>query len=140
MIDYLLLCAVAFGAATLLPFYSEILLVAQLRDGLDPLLLWLFATTGNTLGAGVNWWIGLRLGDYSERRWLTSRKADIARAQNWFNRYGKWSLLMTWLPIGGDALTVVGGLMKVPARTFFILVATGKGLRYAVLIMGYLAI
>ena len=125
MTDYLLLCAVAFGAATLLPFYSEILLVAQLRDGLDPLLLW---------------WIGLRLGDYSERRWFTSRKADIERAQNWFNRYGKWSLLMTWLPIGGDALTVVGGLMKVPASTFFILVATGKGLRYAVVIMGYLAI
>ena len=94
MTDYLLLCAVAFGAATLLPFYSEILLVAQLRDGLDPLLLWLFATTGNTLGAGVNWWIGLRLGEYSKRRWFNSRKRDIERAQNWFNRYGKWLSLI----------------------------------------------
>ncbi|MEE2652286.1 MAG: DedA family protein, partial [Pseudomonadota bacterium] len=52
-------------------------------------------------------------------------------------RYGKWTLLMSWVPIGGDALTVVGGIMRVPALSFFTLVAIGKSLRYALLILGY---
>ncbi len=133
---YLLLFAVAFGAATLLPFYSEILLVAQLREGLHPGWLWLAATSGNTLGAGVNWWMGSKFIQYADRRWFPARKVDLQRAQNWFGRYGKWTLLMSWMPIGGDALTVVGGMMKVPAPAFFILVGVGKGLRYAVVIIG----
>lgn len=137
--DYLLLFAVSFGAATVLPFYSEILLLSQLRSGLDPSALWLFASVGNTLGAGVNWWLGEHLLHYADRRWFPARKADIERAQRWFNRYGRWTLLMTWMPIGGDALTVIGGLMKVPAGTFFLLVGIGKGLRYALLIAGYQA-
>lgn len=134
--QYLLMFAVAFGAATLLPFYSEILLVAQLRDGLSPAWLWLAATTGNTLGAGINWWMGMKLSQYSDRRWFPARKVDLIRAQNWFMRYGKWTLLMSWMPIGGDALTVVGGIMRIPATPFFILVAIGKGARYAAVIAG----
>ena len=70
MSAYLLLFATAFGAATLLPFYSEVLLVAQLKRGLDPMLLWLFATAGNTLGAVVNWVIGWHLTHYVDRRWF----------------------------------------------------------------------
>ena len=135
--QYLLLFAAAFGAATLLPFYSEILLVAQLQSGLNPFWLWLAASAGNTLGAGVNWWMGMKLSHYADRRWFPARKKDLERAQGWFGRYGKWTLLMSWLPVGGDALTVVGGIMRVPLLSFFLLVSTGKGLRYAILILGY---
>lgn len=134
--QYLLMFVVAFGAATLLPFYSEILLITQLNAGLHPAWLWLAATAGNTLGAGVNWWMGMTLSRYSDRRWFPARKSDLLRAQNWFNRYGKWTLLMSWMPIGGDALTVVGGIMRIPATPFFILVAIGKGLRYVIVIAG----
>lgn len=134
--QYLLMFATAFGAATLLPFYSEILLIAQLNAGLSPKWLWLAATAGNTLGAGVNWWMGMKLSQYSDRRWFPARKSDLLRAQNWFKRYGKWTLLMSWMPIGGDALTVVGGIMRIPAAPFFILVGIGKGLRYALVIGG----
>ncbi|MFT5888887.1 MAG: membrane protein YqaA with SNARE-associated domain [Zhongshania sp.] len=133
---YLLMFATAFGAATLLPFYSEILLVAQLRAGLNPGWLWLAATAGNTLGAGVNWWLGKKFSQYSDRRWFPARKADLLRAQNWFNRYGKWTLLMSWMPIGGDALTVIAGMMRIPLLPFFILVGLGKALRYALVIIG----
>lgn len=138
--QYLLLFFASFGAATILPFYSEIVLFSQLKAGLDPTALWCYATAGNTLGAGVNWWLGQRLAHYSDRRWFPVRPAELARAQRWFNRYGKWTLLMAWLPIGGDALTVVGGLMRVPLGAFFILVAIGKGIRYALLILGFSAI
>ena len=134
---YLLLFTAAFGAATLLPFYSEVLLIAQLEAGLLPFWLWLAASSGNTLGAGVNWWMGGKLSHYADRRWFPARKKDLERAQGWFARYGKWTLLMSWLPIGGDALTVVGGIMRVPALSFFTLVAIGKSLRYALLILGY---
>jgi membrane protein YqaA with SNARE-associated domain len=133
---YLLMFASAFGAATLLPFYSEILLVAQLRSGLNPGWLWLAATAGNTLGAGVNWWLGKKFSQYSDRRWFPARKSDLLRAQNWFNRYGKWTLLMSWMPIGGDALTVIAGMMRIPLLPFFILVGLGKALRYALVIIG----
>ncbi|AKH70300.1 putative membrane protein [Spongiibacter sp. IMCC21906] len=137
LFQYFLLFAASFGAATILPFYSEILLVSQLRSGLDPFWLWFFASLGNTLGAGVNWWLGERLVQYSDRRWFPARQSDLLRAQNWFNRYGQWTLLMTWLPVGGDALTVIGGMMRVPALQFFLLVGIGKSARYALLILGY---
>lgn len=140
LLQYGLLFLASFGAATILPFYSEVLLIAQLRDGLNPYWLWFFASVGNTLGAGVNWWLGERLVQYSDRRWFPARQADLVRAQNWFNRYGRWTLLMTWLPVGGDALTVIGGLMRVPALSFFLLVGLGKSARYALLILGYQAL
>lgn len=134
MSAYFLLFATAFGAATLLPFYSEVLLVAQLQRGLDPTLLWLFATAGNTLGAVVNWLIGWHLTHYVGRRWFPVRQSDLDRAQRWFQRYGTWTLLFSWAPVGGDALTVVAGVMKVRLWIFLILVTLGKGARYAAVI------
>lgn len=130
MSAYVLLFLTAFGAATLLPFYSEVLLVAQLRQGLDPALLWFSATAGNTLGAVVNWGIGWHLTQYVDRRWFPVRKVDLERAQRWFQRYGSWTLLFSWAPLGGDALTVVAGVMKVRFWVFLPLVALGKGARY----------
>ena len=44
------------------------------------------------------------------------------------------TLLLGWLPLGGDALTLVGGIMRVPWLNFVILVAIGKGLRYGLVI------
>lgn len=134
MSAYLLLFVTAFGAATLLPFYSEVLLVAQLHQGLDPTLLWLSATAGNTLGAVANWVLGLYLTHYVDRRWFPVRRKELDRAQRWFQRYGSWTLLFSWAPVGGDALTVVAGIMKVRLWLFLVLVTLGKGARYAVVI------
>jgi len=130
MISYLLLFGSAFLAATILPFYSEVLLYALLREGGDPLILVIVATLGNTLGAVVNWVLGLYLLRFQERRWFYFSRQQIEKAQRWYQRYGYWSLLMAWLPIGGDALTLIGGIMKVRLWLFLILVGTGKGLRY----------
>ena len=58
---------------------------------------------------------------------------QLARAQAWFRRYGVWSLLLAWLPVIGDPLTVLAGTMRVHIVPFLILVAAGKGLRYIVL-------
>jgi membrane protein YqaA with SNARE-associated domain len=130
----LLLFGSAFLAATILPFYSEVVLFALLRQGGDPLFLLLVATTGNTLGSVVNWWLGLCLLRFQNRRWFYFTPAQIARAQAWFQRYGVWTLLLAWLPLGGDPLTLVAGVMKVRLGIFLVLVALGKGLRYVAVI------
>ncbi|MDH3762945.1 MAG: DedA family protein [Gammaproteobacteria bacterium] len=130
MISYLLLFGSAFLAATILPFYSELFLFAMLRDGGDPLALVLVATLGNTLGAVVNWLLGLYLLRFRERRWFYFNQRQIENAQNWFQRYGFWSLLFAWLPIVGDALTLIAGVMRVRLWLFLVLVGSGKALRY----------
>lgn len=130
MTAYLLLFASAFLAATILPFYSEVVLFSMLRDGGDPVALVVVATLGNTLGAVVNWGLGRYLLHFRDRRWFYFSRSQIEKAQRWYQRYGFWSLLFAWLPIGGDALTFIAGIMKVRLWLFLILVGTGKGLRY----------
>jgi membrane protein YqaA with SNARE-associated domain len=130
----------AFGAATILPFYSEVLVVSLVLGGRDPWLVGTVATVGNTLGAVVNWWIGARLEHWREHgggpRWLHPREADVERAKRWYGRFGIWSLLLAWLPVGGDALTFIAGIMRVRLAPFLVLVGLGKALRYAVVVAG----
>ncbi len=131
---YLILFASAFGAATILPFYSEAVLLAYMHQEYSPLGLWAAATLGNILGAHVNWLIGRYLLHYQDRRWFPVKPASLHKAQARFRQYGSWSLLLAWMPVGGDALTFVGGIMRVPFWLFTLLVGTGKGARYAALL------
>lgn len=135
MTGYLGLFTSSFLAATLLPFYSEVLLAGLFRAGYDFWLLLAVATAGNTLGAAVNWVLGRYLEQYKDRRWFPFKEHKLGHAQRWFNRFGVWSLLMAWLPIGGDALTFIAGLLRVSFPLFFLLTAIGKGARYAVVLV-----
>lgn len=125
----------AFLAATILPGYSEVALLAALKTTAHPLVLWLVASAGNTLGSVLNWWLGGRLLHFRNSAWFPVRARELERAQRWFQRYGVWSLLLAWAPIGGDGLTVVAGILKVRLLPFVALVATGKAARYAALIL-----
>ena len=133
MMGYLILFGSSFLAATILPFYSEFVLFALLRQGEDPLLLVATATMGNTLGSFVNWFLGLYVLHFQNKRWFYFKPKQILAAQKWFRRYGKWSLLFAWLPIGGDALTLIAGIMRVHWLPFLLLVGFGKALRYALI-------
>lgn len=124
----------AFLAATLVPAYSEILFAGLISAGHDPLALWAWASAGNTLGSAVNWLIGRYLLHYQDRRWFPFKEKELGTAQRWFQKYGVWSLLFAWLPVGGDALTFVAGIMRVNFILFFVLTAIGKATRYAVLL------
>lgn len=135
MIAYLSLFGVSFLAATLIPFYSEVALVGLLAAGYDPWLLWLFASAGNTLGAVVNWLLGRYLLHFERRRWFPFPASKLHRYQRWYQHFGVWSLLLSWLPVGGDALTFIAGIMKVHLGIFLVLVGLGKSLRYAVVIL-----
>ena len=133
---YLSLFFSAFLAATLLPFYSEVVLVALLSANPELWsMLWLVATLGNTAGAALNWLLGRYFLHFQNRRWFPFNEDKLSGAQQWFQRYGVWSLLLAWLPVGGDALTFVAGVMRVRFAVFWTLTLIGKGLRYLVVIL-----
>ena len=134
MTPYLTLFAVSFLAATILPAYSEVLFAALISQGYDPWLLLAWVTAGNTLGACLNWVLGRFLLHYQDKKWFPFREEHLGSAQRWFNKYGVWSLLMAWAPIGGDALTFIAGILRVPFPIFVLLTGIGKGARYLILL------
>ncbi len=122
----------ALLAATILPASSEVVLATLLASrAYDPSLLLAVATVGNTLGALINWTLGRFLLHFQDRRWFPLTPAQYARAHAWFVRYGVWALLFSWLPVIGDALTVVAGALRVGLWRFLVLVMVGKAARYA---------
>lgn len=128
------LFAVAFAAATILPMQSEAALVGLLLTGFySSAILVLVASAGNVLGSVVNWLLGRGIEQFRERSWFPASPAMLERAMKWYRRYGKWSLLLSWVPVIGDRLTVVAGIQREPFWNFFVLVAIGKTLRYVVL-------
>ena len=123
----------AFGAATILPFQSELVFVGlQLRGTQALWLLVLVASIGNTLGSVVNYALGLGLERYRHRRWFPVTEAQLEKAQGWYARWGVWSLLLSWAPLG-DGFTVVAGIMRTPIWLFVALVALAKTGRYIIL-------
>jgi len=134
---YISLFLSAFLSATLLPGSSEAVLSGLvLLEKYDPALLLTFATTGNVLGSLFNWFCGLFLMSFQDRRWFPVSPAQIDRASAWYRKYGLWSLLLAWAPILGDPLTVVAGLMRAPLLPFLLLVTIGKLVRYWLIIEG----
>lgn len=123
----------AFGAATLLPLQSEAVLVGLLVDVHPAGLLVAIAIAGNVLGSVVNWLLGGYIEHFRDRRWFPITDAQRHRAQTFYHRYGKWSLLLSWVPIIGDPLTVVAGLMREPLHSFVGIVLLAKLGRYLVL-------
>ena len=134
MDSYVGLFLIAFLAASLVPAYSELLFVDLLASGHDPLALWLWASAGNTLGSALNWGLGRYLLHFQDRRWFPFKSTSLGRAQSWFQRFGVWSLLLAWMPVGGDALTFIAGVMRVKFSLFITLTAIGKATRYAILL------
>lgn len=132
--SYLGLFLAAFGAATLLPMQSEAVLVGMLlSDHYVISTLLAVAIVGNVLGSVLNWVLGRCVERFRHRRWFPVSEAKLAKAQQSYLRYGHWSLLLSWVPIIGDPLTVVAGVMREPFWRFLLIVTLAKGMRYLVL-------
>lgn len=125
---------VSFVAATLLPAQSELGLAGLLVADAAPVwLLILAASTGNTLGSVVNWFLGRGVARFSSRRWFPVTPSQLDRASAWYQRWGKWSLLLSWAPVIGDPLTLAAGVLREPFLPFLLLVALAKTVRYLVI-------
>lgn len=134
LIAHLGLFLSALGAATLLPLQSELVLTGLILSeqyALGGLVL--IATLGNVLGAVINWGLGCSVERWQTKPWFPIKAHTLNRARQAYGRYGYWSLLLSWVPIIGDPLTLVAGVMQEPLWRFLVLVGSAKALRYLTL-------
>ncbi len=125
-------------AATILPFSSEFILTGLLIAGFEPFLCFLVATSGNTLGSTITYGMG-RLIKYEEAlQKLKIKQSSIDRSMHFFNKYGVWIALFSWVPILGDAGTFLLGSNKVNFIKTMTLVLIGKAIRFAIVIFIFL--
>ena len=122
---YLSLFTISLLSATLLPGGSEALLLYDISQNYSLSLLLIFATLGNTLGAFINYIIGFKGVDY-----ILSKEKQLDKAEVYFQKYGAWALLLSWVPIIGDPLTLVAGVLKYDVKKFIMIVLFAKGVRY----------
>ena len=132
---YLSLFGISFLAATILPFSSELSLAGLIStSNFNNSLLLIAASLGNILGSVVNWFIGFYSRNFTSKKWFPFNELQITTSSKWFEKFGKWSLLFAWVPILGDPLTLVAGLLRVKFLDFIILVAIGKVSRYLIVL------
>ena len=138
LFSYLQLLIISFLAATILPFSSEVVLTTMyLSNSFETFFLLIFASSGNILGSITNWYLGKKIIIFQDRRWFPVSQDQLNRSQKYFQKYGLWSLLLAWVPIIGDPLTLLAGVLKVRFSIFFLLVSISKISRYVFII--YLA-
>lgn len=131
----LVLALSAFTSATLLPGSSEATLLGLHLSQVAPgWLLLAVASAANVAGSCVNWMLGRFAAFYAGRRWFPATPAQLDRASAWYRRFGWPTLLLSWVPVIGDPLTVMAGVLRTPIWLFLIVVAFAKTARYAALL------
>ncbi len=127
------LFASSFLAATILPMSSEVVLGYLLLHNFNVSGVVAVATMGNVLGALVNYTLGRAGSRVLIEKIFRVSPEDINRARHKFKTHGTISLLLAWVPVIGDPLTVVAGMLKIKLWIFLALVTFGKFARYAAL-------
>ena len=131
ILSYFKLFLISFLAATVLPLSSEIVLTTMLLTNLfEKNLLLVFASLGNILGSVLNWYLGKKINQYKDKKWFPVSAERLKKSQYYFNKYGLWSLLMAWVPIIGDPITLLAGVLNVRLSIFLFLVSISKISRY----------
>jgi len=135
--EYISIFFLSFLAATIIPFSSEIGLLSYIAPGqFNNELLLIFASSGNILGSCVNYILGIYIIKFKTKSWFPFKDNQIIKATNWFNKFGIYSLFFAFLPIVGDPLTLIAGMLRVSFIKFIILVSLGKILRYILIYYG----
>ena len=124
----------AFLAGTILPFSSELILMSCIGLGLDPLWATLWTTAGNATGGLTCYWIG-HLGkmEWIEKYLGVNEKA-MEKATRMVHGKGASIAILSFLPVVGDAILVVLGLMKANVWVTGISMTIGKLGRYTIIV------
>ena len=126
----------SFLSATILPLSSEATLLFYIENNYSILLLFLSAGAGNLLGSIINYWIGSK-GAVALVESKKISKERLCKSQQFFDTYGGYSLLLSWVPIIGDPLTLIAGVVHFDFKKFVFIVMIAKFGRYAIIILGY---
>lgn len=125
---------IAFLAATIFPAQSEAVLLGLIATQNYPAwILILVASLGNILGSVLNWYLGTYIEHFRNKKWFPVKDQSLNKAQRWYSTYGRWSLLLSWVPFIGDPITVAAGVMKERLPVFVCIVGVAKSSRYIVL-------
>lgn len=126
----------AFGAATILPIYSEVTVVYYVHTGMSKVAILFWAGLGNTLGSMLNYYLGEKGIEYvCKKGWV--KEKELLKAQTIFQKYGGYALLLSWAPVIGDPLTFIAGSLHYDIKKFLLIVAFAKFVRYLLLIEGF---
>ncbi|BCS85881.1 YgaA and TroA-like domain-containing protein [Prevotella herbatica] len=130
----------AFLAGSILPFSSEAVMLGLLAAGLKPWPLIIYGTIGNVLGSMFNYAIG-HLGrvDWIEK-YLHIKPKSLEKAQRFMEGRGAWMGFFSFIPVVGDAIPIVLGLMRSNLTISIISITLGKALRYIVLVFSVLSL
>ena len=124
----------AFLAATLVPAQSELGLgYLVINTDHSMVLLVTVASLGNITGATINWLFGRGVASSTVHSEKIKASTLYWTTINWYKKYGKWTLLLSWAPFIGDPITVIAGIFKVPLKTFLLIVAIAKTSRYVII-------
>ena len=136
---YLSLLFVSFMVATIVPFGSEMYFATLISlEKYNNFLLLVSASVGNVLGSVFNWVCGYYINYFIKKSWFPIKQDKIKKGTELFNKYGKWSLLFSWVPFIGDPITFVAGTLRFSFIPFIILVSIGKVGRYLVIYLSIL--
>ena len=124
----LALFVTAFLAGTILPFSSELAFITAIKNDMPPLNALLFASSGNVLAIVVNYYLGYFLYEKTKEKLLKSKVGK--KAFDYGHKYGYFALLLSWLPLIGDPLTLVAGLVRLKFVWFVIIAGSLRVLRY----------
>ena len=121
----------SFLSATILPGQSEIALISLIILNNHSLSFLVFiASLGNVLGSLLNWFVGCKLERFKKKKWFPVTELQLKKASNWYHKYGKWTLLLSWVPFVGDPITIVAGIFRIPIMHFILIVSFAKTMRY----------
>jgi membrane protein YqaA with SNARE-associated domain len=126
---YLNIFFISLISATLFPAGSEALFIYYINENYNITLLLLFATVGNSLGSIINYFLGKQGYEYLENKKIINKKKFL-KAKKHIVKYGYYSLLLSWVPIIGDPITFVAGILKLDILKFILIVTMAKFIRY----------
>ena len=118
----------AFLAATIVPFSSEVAFLAALTNDMPFLTAMIFASSGNILAIIVNYWFGYWLYDKTKDKLQSSKSGQWSL--DYGHRYGYFILLFSWLPVIGDPLTLVAGVLRLNFVWFVVIAGSLRVARY----------
>ena len=122
------LLVICFISATIIPLASEAVVFGALKLGIPATEVLIYSSIGNCAAVALNYWLG-RLGSEAAHR-KALKKTWAKKSLEFLERHGLWALGLSWLPVIGDPLTIVGGIIRINFLHFALIVFTLRVLRY----------